>query len=63
MARYLLRSWNEEGGEPDLRMPRLAGRLVPVYYHRPSLVEHVGHVSTWGGRQHQSVDFDRDFMP
>jgi hypothetical protein len=59
MAQYLLARWPEVGGEPDIRMPRLAGRAVPVYYHRPSLVEHIGDVSTWGGRHHRAVDFDR----
>jgi len=38
-----------------------AGRAVPIYYHRPSLVEHIGDVSTWGGRHHRAVDFDRDW--
>ena len=61
LAGYLLSTWNEIGAEPDIRMPRLAGRLLPIYCHRPSLVEHVGHVSTWGGIQHHAVDFDRDW--
>jgi len=61
MARYLLECWSDFGGEPDIRMPRLAGRAVPIYYHRPSLVEHIGDVSTWGGRHHRAVDFDRDW--
>lgn len=61
MARYFLAHWDEIAAEPDIRMPRLAARLVPIYYHLPSLVEHVGRVSTWGGIQHCAVDFDRDW--
>jgi hypothetical protein len=58
LARYFLEHWHEELGEPDIRMPRLASRFVPIYYHLPSLVEHVGHLSTWGGRPHTAIDFD-----
>jgi hypothetical protein len=61
VARYFLAHWQEVLGEPDIRMPRLAGRLVPIYYHRPSLVEHLGAVSTWGGRRHRAVDFEREW--
>jgi hypothetical protein len=39
-------------------MPRLASRFVPIYYHRPSLVDHVGAESTWGGPRHNAVNFD-----
>lgn len=59
LADYFLRHWHEEDGEPDIRMPKLASRSVPIYYHLPSLVEHVGRVSTWGGRAHTAIDFDR----
>ena len=48
-ARFCLRHWSEEGGAADLRMPRLASRWAPVYVHSPSLVQHTGGVSTWGG--------------
>lgn len=61
MAAYFLSHWDEETGAADLKMPRLAARVCPVYYHVPSLVQHVGHVSTWGGMSHQAVDFDRFF--
>jgi hypothetical protein len=59
LADYFVRHWPEEDGEPDIRMPKLASRFVPIYYHLPSLVEHVGHLSTWGGRAHTAIDFDR----
>lgn len=62
LADYFVRHWDEESGEPDIRMPRLASRFVPIYYHLPSLVEHVGHMSTWGGIAHTAVDFDRTWQ-
>lgn len=62
LARYFLDHWSEGDGPPDLRMPRLAGRFVPIYCHHPSLVQHVGRVSTWGGRAHEAVDFERDWI-
>lgn len=57
-ARYLEAHWTEEIGMPDVKLPRLAARLGPLYYHQPSLVQHVGAVSVWGGRFHQARDFD-----
>jgi hypothetical protein len=61
LARYFLDHWSEGQGPPDLRMPRLAGRFVPIYCHQPSLVQHVGRASTWGGIAHEAVDFERDW--
>jgi hypothetical protein len=64
MADYFLEHWSEETGAADLRMPRLGSRLAPVYFHAPSLVQHVGGASgasTWGGPFHQAEDFDREW--
>lgn len=58
MAAHVLTHWNDEDGAIDTRMPRLAARLGPVYLHTPSLVQHVGTISTWGGPFHQAADFD-----
>jgi hypothetical protein len=58
---YLLRFWDDEGGPADLKMARLAARVGPLYYHAPSLVQHLGDVSTWGGIRHQSPDYDATF--
>jgi ADP-heptose:LPS heptosyltransferase len=58
-VRYLVAHWEEAEGLQDLRMARLASRLgQPIFYHVPSLVEHVGVRSTWGGREHHARDFD-----
>ena len=61
-AAHIVRRWCEVRGLQDLRMLRLAGRLgKPVYYHAPSLVQHVGLRSTWGGGFHESHDFDPEW--
>jgi hypothetical protein len=57
---FALKHWEEIDGPPDVKLPRLAARLGrPIYYHCPSLVQHVGRASTWGGSFHQAPDFDR----
>ena len=59
-VRYALRHWGKEDGPPDVKLPRLLARLGrPILYHCPSLVQHVGRRSTWGGHFHEAVDFDR----
>lgn len=61
-AKYLIEHWNEIEGKQDLKMSRLAGRLgPPLLYHCPSLVQHVGRDSVWGGFFHKAADFDREW--
>jgi hypothetical protein len=60
-ARYLVEHWHEVEGMQDIKMSRLAGRLGPVLYHSPSLVQHVGMESTWGGHAHVALDFDAEW--
>ncbi len=58
----IIRDWGRVSGMQDIRISRLAGRLCPaVFYHAPSLVQHVGQRSVWGGRFHQARDFDPDW--
>ncbi len=58
-ARYCVDHWDEVEGMQDIRISRLAGRFrPPVFYHSPSLVQHVGASSTWGGAFHEASDFD-----
>jgi len=57
---YVLREWDESQAA-DLMLARAAARVSPLYQHVPSLVQHTGHVSTWGGIQHAAADFDRHF--
>jgi hypothetical protein len=58
LARYIDQHWDEEAGHPDMRMPRLAARVTPIYFHLPSLVDHADVPTTWGGVVHRAVDFD-----
>jgi hypothetical protein len=58
---YMLRFWDDEEGAADIKMARLAARVGPIYYHVPSLVQHTGRVSTWGGMSHHAPDFDPGF--
>jgi hypothetical protein len=59
---HFLEHWNEIEGMQDIKMSRLAGRLGrPIYYHAPSLVQHLGAESLCGGFFHQAPDFDPDW--
>jgi hypothetical protein len=60
-ADYVLEHYDEGIGMQDIRMSRLAAHLGPIYYHTPSLVQHIGRASTWGGGFHQAVDFNPHF--
>ena len=63
MAEYFVAHWWEVEGMQDIKMSRLAARLGPIYYHLPSLVQHVGVKSTWtdDSRFHETKIFDRDW--
>ena len=61
-ARYVAEHWHDVEGMQDIKMSRLAARGGwPIYYHLPSLVQHVGLQSTWGGGYHYAPDFDSHF--
>ena len=57
-ARHIVAHWTEVSGMQDIKMSRLAARVSPIYYHQPSLVQHVGKTSVWGGHYHHAMDFD-----
>jgi ADP-heptose:LPS heptosyltransferase len=58
-VKYFVNHWDEVPGMQDIKMSRLAGHLrEPLFYHTPSLVQHIGSESVWGGTFHQAVDFD-----
>jgi len=58
-VQYLTHNWNRVQGLQDIKISRLAGRLKqPILYHAPSLVDHVGEKSVWGGWFHRAIDFD-----
>jgi hypothetical protein len=57
-VRHIVRYWYRVQGMQDIRISRLAGRLgQPVFYHAPSLVQHLGRESLWGARFHEAMDF------
>jgi hypothetical protein len=59
---FVVRHWQRVGGMQDVRIARIAGRLrQPIFFHCPSLVQHVGVQSVWGGEFHQASDFDPDW--
>lgn len=60
-ARFIDAHWDEVDGNPDQRMPLIAGRVTPIYYHVPSLVDHAPVPTTWGGIEHSAYDFDPDW--
>jgi len=60
-AKYLVEHWSEVEGMQDIKISRLIARFAPIYYHTPSLVQHVGTQSVWGGHHHTSADFSGDF--
>jgi hypothetical protein len=61
-AQYLLTCWGvEPGPHADIKILRLAARVGPLFYHLPSLVQHVGIDSLCGGVFHAAADFDKDW--
>ena len=60
---YVLAHWDEGPGYHDIRMTRLAARVTPLVYHRPSLVQHLAVRSTIGGVPHEAADFDAGWRP
>jgi hypothetical protein len=63
LAGWILCALPMENPHPhDRWIPSLATDLCRrLFLHKPSLVEHVGHVSTWQGLQHRSRDFDAEW--
>ena len=60
MAKHFVENWWDVEGMQDIKMSRLAALLGPIYYHQPSLVQHVGVVSTWtdDARFHDTKSFN-----
>lgn len=59
--RLVIAAWESEPGMQDIKISRIVGRYNPiVHFHLPSLVQHIG-LSTWGGVDHQTAEFDATF--
>jgi hypothetical protein len=58
-AAYSLKNWRGLAALQDRRIAFLAHRLkTKFFYHTPSLVQHVGWKSSWGGRFHSALDYN-----
>lgn len=62
-AQYCVDHWWEVIGMQDIKISRLCASMNQgaLYYHWPSLVQHVGKVSAWGGNFHYAPDYDGSF--
>lgn len=61
-ARYMVTCWGVESAlHVDVKLRCLAARQCPLFYHIPSLVQHVGYESTWEGPMLSACDFDPDW--
>jgi hypothetical protein len=61
-AQYVVNRYDEVPGLADIKISRLASRLGAIYYHTPSLVQHVGTASILGQPYHYSDDFDASYF-
>ena len=62
MAKFLLANWNKIEGSADLKMARLAGRVSSaLFYHAPSLVQHIDPIKERGGIYDRAMDFDANW--
>jgi hypothetical protein len=61
-AHFLLTFWGTQSSTcVDRRFAQLASKVCPLLCHVPSLVQHVGTISTWGGPFHHSPDYDENW--
>ena len=57
-VQHILKNWKETAASFEVRGPRLAAQLgAPICYHAPSLVQHLGGKSVWGGAKHHAADY------
>jgi hypothetical protein len=53
----VLDGWGTVPGMQDIKISRIAAKHGAIHYYRPSLVQHVGVPSTWGGSHHSARDY------
>jgi hypothetical protein len=56
-AEHAVAHWDKVEGMQDIKLSRLATQRSSLFYHQPSLVQHLGANSVWGGRYHTARDF------
>jgi len=60
---YLVTCWGAiRSTHADVKVALLAGLVCPIFYHQPSLVQHVGLKSLWGGPYLYARDFDQNWL-
>lgn len=57
----VIADWLRVPGMQDIKISRIAAAIGPIHYHRPSLVQHIGFPSTWGGNHHFARDYSADW--
>lgn len=60
-AEHVVREFRASAWHQDVAVARLGAELGPVLYHAPSLVQHAGVASVWGGPWHEARDFAPDW--
>lgn len=61
-VQHLVSCWGvDQSANADLRLIRLASLVGPILFHQPSLIQHDGRVSLWGGPFIEARDFDPDW--
>jgi hypothetical protein len=61
-AEHVIAHWGEVLGMQDIKFSRLAAQRSSLFYHLPSLVQHTGVHSVWGGAFHTAGDFQVDWQ-
>jgi hypothetical protein len=61
-AQYMVTYWGvEAAAHADVKLRSLAARVCPLFFHVPSLIQHVGYRSSWGGPFRCATDFDGEW--
>ena len=60
-ASHIERCWDDVAGMQDIKMSRLAASVGSIYYHVPSLVQHLPVRSVWGGGYHGARDYQEEW--
>jgi len=62
-ARFFVTCWGVcPATHADIKLARLAAMVCPILFHVPSLVQHVGIESLWGGPFLSATDFDDQWL-
>jgi hypothetical protein len=61
-TQYVLDNWANQIGMQDIKISRICAALGPIYYHAPSLVQHTGIHSVWGGGFHTAKDYSATWL-